>query len=293
MKHTLHRRPETVVAPELVRGKGYPDEPMFVVERGELTRLYTEVFTQPLIEIGFVEDGAGRLYFNGQFYDLNAGDGYFLDMSNPHRHDPHGCLRNCYVHVKYETMEALAPRDEYVRFIQPFLLLQAGVVGPVIRPATQFGTAVREAYERYHSGDPYAYVLAWTKVIEAFVEISRYCARTTGARQDAGLVKGRDIVARALELIGRNYNKPITLADISRHCRLSPSRLSAVFSSFMHLSPIAYRNRIRIDRAINMLMSTSRNVEEIAFECGFHSLAQFRTLVRRRTGRSPSALRRQ
>lgn len=167
MKHAPHRRPETVVAPELVRGKGYPDEPMFVVERWELTKLYTEVFTQPLIEIGFVEEGAGRLYFNGQFYDLNAGDGYFLDMSNPHRHDPEGYLRNCYVHVKYETMEALAPRDEYVRFIQPFLLLQAGVVGPVIRPATQFGTAVRDAYERYHRDDPYAYALAWIKVIEA------------------------------------------------------------------------------------------------------------------------------
>ncbi|MBD3240691.1 MAG: helix-turn-helix domain-containing protein [Chitinivibrionales bacterium] len=293
MRRGAPRRAETAVSPQLVRGRGYPDEPMFKLNRGELTRRFTQVFTQPLIEIGFVEAGAGQLYFNGQSHDLRAGDGYFLDMSTPHRHDPDGFMRNCYAHVKYEAMEALAPRDEYVRFIQPFLLLQSGATAPVMRAPGRFRELVLEAHERYHSGDPYAYALAWTKVVEAFVEIGRYCMQTIGAAQDGGIVRGRDTIARALEFIGENYSKPFALADVARYCRLSPSRLSAVFASVMHVSPIAYRNHLRINRAVGMLMSTARTVEEIAFECGFHSLAQFRTLIRRHTGRSPRSLRQQ
>jgi AraC-like DNA-binding protein len=287
------RRPEQVQEPLLYRGAGYPEEPSFLVGTNELVRRFEQVFTQPLIEIGFVLAGRGTIYLDGYTHAVEAGDGYFLDMSHPHRHDPTGAMRNLYVHIKYETLEALAPRDEYARFIQPFLLLQSGVVPPVMMKAERFGAILLEARERYASDDPYGYVLAWSKIIEAFVEIGRFCSSVTGGIVGSGIDKRRNTVAMALQYIGANFAKPITLEQVAAHCRLSQSRFSSVFSAAMHCSPIAFRNRLRINRALEMLSATAMDVQEIAFECGFHSLAQFRTLFRRHTGHTPTEHRKQ
>lgn len=276
-----------------MRGVGYPEEPSFLVGRNVLNRVFDEVFTQPLIEIGFVAAGSGNIYLDGHRYAIGTGDGYFLDMSHPHRHDPDGAMENCYVHIKYETIEALAPRDEVAKFIQPFLLLQSGAVPPVMPKPTAFVNFVSQACELYHSDDPYGYVLAWTRIVEAFVEIGRHCASITGGVVGSGIDKRRDTIAMAIQFIGANYSKAITLQQIAEHCRLSASRFSAVFSSAMHCSPIAYRNRLRINRAMEMLTTTALDVQEVAFECGFHSLAQFRTLFRRATGQTPSDFRTQ
>jgi AraC-like DNA-binding protein len=273
-----------VDTPPLVKGIGYPAERSFLVGRNTLTTRFHAVYTHPLIEIGLVVRGSGALYLNGRSHPMRAGDGYFLDMSHPHRHDPDRSLSDIYVHIKYETLEALAPRDEFTRFLRPLLLVQAGRVSPVIRRPARFGRLLRDAWQLYSSVDPYGYVLAWARVVEAFVEIGRHCERVAGRDGPASGLRGQEAVAHALHFIGANVTRPVTLTQIASHCALSPSRLSAVFSSVMHTSPIAYRNRLRIERAVEMLTSSSRTVQQIAYECGFQSLAQFRVLLKRQTG---------
>ncbi len=291
----LRRRRPLVVAsvPPLYHGRGYPEERSFTVARGVLTHRFPDVYTQPLIEIGVVVRGRGSLYLNGTSYPLRVGDAYFLDMCHPHRHDPDGRLENLYVHVQYEAANALAPRDEFARFIRPFLLLQEGLAEPVFPRASAFRRLLEDAWRLYTGGDRYGYVLSWTRVIEAFVEIGRHCDATSPGSEDPAVMRNREVVARALHYIQVNAVHPLTLAQIASYCSLSPSRFSAVFSAVMHVSPIAYRNRVRVERAVALLLSTGKTVEEIAFECGFHSQAQFRTLLRRHTGRTARSLRAQ
>lgn len=274
-------------------GTKFSSEPGFYIEKNLLDRVFTQTFSHPIVEIGCVQSGRGRLYYNGAYYPLGPGDGYFLDMQSPHRHDPElpGGLRSLFVHIKYEALEALAPRDEYGHFIQPFLFLQAGSVEPVIRDNAGFNAVLNEAYDLYHSDDPYGYVLAWSKIIGAFVEVGRYCDSVIQETGPTRLPRNRATIARALHYVTQHYREPIALADIAAFAGVSPSRLSSVFSTHMHSSPIAYRNKLRINRAQDLLTNTAKNVEEIAFECGFHSLAQFRTLFKRLTGRPPSAVR--
>jgi AraC-like DNA-binding protein len=285
------RRQEAVAEPPLVRGRGYPSERSFSLGRSHLTHQFANIYPHPLVEVGVVAAGKGKLYLDGVSYPLAVGDGYFLDMCHPHRHDPDGFLECEYAHLKYEALEALAPQDERARFLQPFQLLAAGKVCPVIPRARRLRSIIHDATRWYSGADPFGYALAWSRVIEAFVEIGRYCIATQGSTPRPVAPRDREVVTRALHFIHANSATALSLRQVASHCDLSPSRFSAVFSTVMHQSPIAYRNRVRVNRAIAQLSSTGKSVQEIAFECGFHSLAQFRVLLRRQTGGTARALR--
>lgn len=279
------------IDPPVSRDAGYPEERLFVVGHSHLTHQFSGTFVHPIIEIGLILSGRGSLHLNGVDHELHAGDGYFLDMGQPHRHDPDGATTGIFVHVKYEALSSIVPRDEYARLLQPFLFLQAGAVPPVLRGVPAFGALVREALRRYSSSDPYAYARAWASVVEAFAEIARACERTAHIAVTPGALARREVVAKALHFIGVNATAPIKLSQIASYCSLSPSRLSAVFRETMRVSPIEYRNRIRINRAVEMLRSSGKTAQQVAYECGFNSMAQFRLLIKRHTRATPRELR--
>jgi AraC family transcriptional regulator, arabinose operon regulatory protein len=95
----------------------------------------------------------------------------------------------------------------------------------------------------------------------------------------------------AARYIVDNLATPLRLQDIADACHLSRAHLSALFTRQMGVSPIAFQQEHRIQRAKQLLTLTSEPVRQIAFEVGFNDPLYFSTCFRQHTGATPTQFR--
>ena len=74
---------------------------------------------------------------------------------------------------------------------------------------------------------------------------------------------------------------------------MSESGIYAFFKSYGGTTPIEVKNRILINRAVDLLTTTDLSVEEICSRVGFCNAAYFRKQLRRVTGKTPHEIRRE
>ena len=111
-------------------------------------------------------------------------------------------------------------------------------------------------------------------------------------------VSGNEYVVRRrtqlmIDFIRRSYGSQITLLDIAAAANISKSEAARCFQSCLHVSPVSYLLRYRIEMAEHLLRSTSMTIEAVSFECGFGSASYFCKMFQRHTGMTPGAFRRQ
>lgn len=97
----------------------------------------------------------------------------------------------------------------------------------------------------------------------------------------------------ALAFIRTNYDKPITLEDMSRHAGMSAKYFCLFFREMTRKTPVEYLTTYRIEKASRRLLSTDMSVTEIAYSCGFNDLSYFIKTFKALKGTTPGKFRRQ
>jgi transcriptional regulator GlxA family with amidase domain len=88
-------------------------------------------------------------------------------------------------------------------------------------------------------------------------------------------------------------SETLTLEELCIEADLSSWHFLRAFRDAFGETPHDFLTRIRIERAKNLLITTSRPVTEVCFDVGFSSLGSFSSLFRREVGFSPAQFRRQ
>ena len=70
-------------------------------------------------------------------------------------------------------------------------------------------------------------------------------------------------------------------------CGMSEAGFRRLFREYMGVSPVDYRNDIRLINARNKLQSGEYNVSEAAYESGFSNLSFFIRLYKKKFGYTP------
>lgn len=81
-------------------------------------------------------------------------------------------------------------------------------------------------------------------------------------------------------------------ADVARYCTVSESALYRIFREEAGLTPNALRQKILCEKAVLMLTTTDRTVQEISDALGFSSTSYFRKVLYKYAGRTPREIRR-
>jgi two-component system response regulator YesN len=100
--------------------------------------------------------------------------------------------------------------------------------------------------------------------------------------------RSRKEVRDAKAYIEAHLAEPLTLLIVADHVGLSPHYLSRLFREETGESINEYMTRLRIDKAIVLLQSTSMKVYEVAEQVGIPSYRYFSTMFRSRTGIPPT-----
>jgi AraC-like DNA-binding protein len=98
-------------------------------------------------------------------------------------------------------------------------------------------------------------------------------------------------VAKAVEIIRRDYAKPVVLSDVATFTGQSMRRLQRRFQSAFGINPQEFLIRTRVLAAAKLLEETDLTATEVAAKCGFVDGSSFSQLFQRRTDLTPIAFR--
>jgi AraC-like DNA-binding protein len=98
-------------------------------------------------------------------------------------------------------------------------------------------------------------------------------------------------VLRAERWIEEQCSLPLTIRDVAREVGVSPSALRNYFNGVRHLSPRDHLQRVRLDRAVRFLRTSSLKLETVAELCGYDSASHLTRCVKKLTGRTPGQIR--
>jgi AraC-like DNA-binding protein len=102
-----------------------------------------------------------------------------------------------------------------------------------------------------------------------------------------------DPVRRARELIDRRFPESLKLADLGQAAGTTGNHLIRLFKRHTGLTPTRYLWSVRTRQGIELLTRTGLSISEIADRTGFANPFHFSRMVRRETGKSPRAFRRE
>ena len=103
--------------------------------------------------------------------------------------------------------------------------------------------------------------------------------------------KSAPIVYRAKTLIDKSISEDLTIAEIAYKLNISVHYLCHVFKAETGITPIDYRNSVKLTMAKKLLLGTNKKIADIALECGFGSASYFSKLFAKNEGITPAEYR--
>lgn len=98
-------------------------------------------------------------------------------------------------------------------------------------------------------------------------------------------------IKKALYFMHNNLGSSLSRNDICEYVNISPSHFNRLFLKYLKCSPIQYLLNLRLQRAADLLASTSLSVKEIAFITGFSDPLYFSSQFKKHMGVSPKFYR--
>jgi AraC family transcriptional regulator len=120
-------------------------------------------------------------------------------------------------------------------------------------------------------------------------EIERY----SGAKRSATAGLAGWQIARVRGFIDKNLHRTIHTQDLSAVARRSPAHFSRSFKLTFGEPPHAYVVKRRLEKACNLMITSSASLSEIALSVGFADQAHLCRLFRQAFGQSPASWRRE
>ena len=97
---------------------------------------------------------------------------------------------------------------------------------------------------------------------------------------------------RADRFVRDRLGEPFTVAELARHCGVSPRSLEKAFADSRGITAVAHARNIRLDHAREALEAGEDSIVDIAMRCGFRSSTTFALEYRKRFGMAPSRVKR-
>ncbi len=161
-------------------------------------------------------------------------------------------------YFEIQSLPALSAPETWERFAEIFRLFRSGERVDRIR-------AVGKYYEFYADALPHL-------------------------RAEESIICNEAVLC-AVSYMKEHYQEEFSVAELAAACSISESRLYHLFCEELGSTPVYIKNKIRTERAAQLLKNTDASISAIAEAVGFHSAAYFRETFKQYTGTTPAAYR--
>ncbi|MFC9712445.1 GyrI-like domain-containing protein [Paenibacillus sp. NPDC056933] len=101
----------------------------------------------------------------------------------------------------------------------------------------------------------------------------------------------KDRLDKVIQYIRQNSHQKLNLDMLADVSGFSKYHFTRIFTSLEGVSPIAFVNRERLQKAVYLLGENKRTILEISNHCGFESVSTFNALFKKHFGKTPSEVR--
>lgn len=108
------------------------------------------------------------------------------------------------------------------------------------------------------------------------------------------LIKKEKIIFEGVKYLRENfYKSDLKIKEASDKCFISQAYFRKIFNEVYNISPIKYLNKIRLDKAGELLYNGNCLVKQVCQKCGFNSPCRFSREFKKYYGVTPSAYNKQ
>ncbi|GGG19866.1 AraC family transcriptional regulator [Paenibacillus aceti] len=252
--------------------KFYESEPFHISRERKTHSCIPSDHYHDAYEILYVVSGELYYFIGDRTYQVVGGVLLLIDMNDVHRLvNSNGAMyERVTLLFKKEFLQSFATA---MKEIDPFACFHSGSNAVKLRGQEQnfienlCDRMIRENTDPSPQSELYVKLL----LMEMLIFIKRKWDK--GPFIESNRSHGQ--VSQIINYIHENYNRRLTLDDISRRFYLSQSHLSRIFKESTGFTLIEYINSIRVKEASTMLKNSKLTVSEIAEIVGFESLTHF------------------
>ncbi len=125
----------------------------------------------------------------------------------------------------------------------------------------------------------------WDEMYKMIDKFSELITRVNSRKKYSGYVE------QCKYYIDQNYRKNLSLEELSDYTGVNSAYLSHLFSQMEGVTLKEYLNKVRVERAQNLLKYSDRSIIEIGDYVGFQSQSYFGRIFKKYTGKTPGKYR--
>ena len=99
-------------------------------------------------------------------------------------------------------------------------------------------------------------------------------------------------IVKTIKYIETHFTEEVSLYEVAERACLSPNHFSRLFKQEMNMTFQNYRDKVRIDEAKRRLEYGNDKIKDIAYDCGYSSLPNFRRAFKADCKMTPKEYRR-
>lgn len=232
-------------------------------------------------EIIYVEKGCISITINNTNYEGNAGDIFIVN--NGELHEIYGTSTPLEYSAFVFDFDMLSFRkDDIVQqnFIQPVLNKKMQFINKVQTSGT--ACALLNYIKELNNVKPECYTLLTKAALLHFFALMIQDKQTTSAPNPSLNNQRNQILKNIVSYIDENYDKEISLTEISTHFNMSHKYFCRFFKNNFKKTFIEYLNDVRIENSIHLLNENNLSITDTAICCGFSNMSYFTRTFKKR-----------
>lgn len=223
------------------------------------------------VEWVYVAEGAIDVFEDGSTRRARAGELFAVEPRTLHRYSAVSDCRLFVIVFDGGLLEFAQADVASRRYIDPYRAGTLTVRNPVRDEDGTIGAAFEQILADCRDLPPCFTLDVRICLLRIFQEIVRTGSLVENERDRHSLAAAE----RAVRYVQDHYAEQISSATLAQVSGYQPQYFSRFFKRATGLTPTAFINRYRIERACDELLDTDRSIIDIGLSCGFQSTSYF------------------
>ena len=246
-------------------------------------------------ELHLITSTFGKVFVGDYIGNFQPGQ---LVLTGPHL--PHNWISTEYPN----DAEKVAIRDKVLQF-NPQPLHKAAELIPELRQVLPFleraangiefygiSSEVENLMDRIKVSSGLQRMALFTELLAKLSQHQNYRLLSSVQMQSRDNQKRLDQISEIVDYVTENFASPFSMAEVAEKFGMSESRFSRYFRKATGNTFTDFVNRIRINKASQLLLETEQYISTICYNVGFNNVANFNRRFMEVRGMTPSEFRR-
>ncbi len=274
---------------------------IFVHKSSSLPDYIDKLHRHDFIEITYVISGECTHVEYKKEFPVKKGDLFIVNYGVPHANFPKKESTEPYLAYDCAFMpdyidKTLSSEHDFLKLKSSFLfesvLHQTNPNLPNLHLTEsgffEFEKLMSNMYTEFEKQEKGYYDLLRAYLIELIIKIFRHMDNSSGLNLKT---KQEYYINLAIQYIENNYMKKISLDDIAYRSFLSKSYFSQLFKEITGECFSDYLQKVRVEKACDLLLSSGDTIQTIAEKTGFTDMKFFYNVFKKYTGKVPGEYR--